>query len=51
MNFINYIKDCIHFAKRFPMGPNGNRKTWLRNVLYCNAQPRYWHGALITKLL
>ena len=50
MSFIRYIQDCINFAKRFPLG-DGNKRIWLRNVLYCNAQPRYWHGRLIMKLL
>lgn len=51
MSFINYIKDCVHFAKRFPLKKGDNRRIWLRNVLYCNAQPCYWHGKLITKIL
>lgn len=50
MSFIRYIKDCIHYAKRFPCN-GGKRMTWLRNVLYVNAQPKYWHGWLITKVL
>ena len=51
MSFINYIKDCIRFAKWYPLRKGDNPKIWLRNVLYCNAQPRYWHGRLISKLL
>lgn len=51
MSFINYIKDCIRFAKWYPFRKGNNLKIWIRNVLYCNAQPRYWHGRLISKLL
>lgn len=50
MSFIRYVKDCVHYAKRFPL-INGSRRLWVRNVLYCNAQPKYWHGRLISKLL
>lgn len=50
MSFIRYVKDCVHYAKRFPL-ISGSRRLWLRNVLYCNAQPKYWHGRLISKLL
>ena len=50
MSFIRYIKDCIHFMKRFPLN-GGNRKIYARNVLYCNAQPKYWHGRLIGRIL
>ena len=50
MSFIRYIKDCIHFARIYPF-ENGSKRLWLRNVLYINAQPKYWHGRLIDKLL
>lgn len=50
MSFVNYVKDCIRFAKKFPF-TGGNRRTWIRNVLYCNAQPKYLHGRIITKVL
>lgn len=51
MSFINYIKDCIEFAKRFPLRNGDNKRIWFRNVLYVNAQPKYWHGWIISKLL
>ncbi len=51
MSFINYVNDCIHFAKRFPLNDKSHFFVWFRNVLYCNAQPYYWHGKIITKLL
>lgn len=51
MSFIKYIKDCIHFAKRYPFKHKGVKKVWLRNILYINAQPRYWHGRLISRIL
>lgn len=47
---IQYIKDCIHYAKRFPF-TRGSCRKWLRNVLYVNAEPKYWYGRLITKIL
>lgn len=49
MSFIGYIRDCIWFAKKFPR-KDGSFWLHLRNVLYCNAQPKYWHGKIITKL-
>ena len=49
MSIVRYIKDCVHFAKRFPC-KDGYKGTWIRNVLYCNAQPKYWHGRLISRL-
>ena len=51
MSFIRYIKDCIHYAKSFPFRPGFNRRIWLRNVLYVNAQLKYWHGRMITRLI
>lgn len=50
MSFIRYLQDCINFARRYPF-QKGSRRIWLRNVLYCNAQPKYWHGKIITKIL
>jgi len=50
MSFLRYIKDCLDFAKEYPLN-NGKRLLWIRNILYLNAQPKYWHGWLITKLL
>ena len=50
MSFIRYIKDCIWFAKRYPLR-DGKFFIWLRNVLYVNAQPRYWHGRIISRIL
>lgn len=50
MSIINYIKDCKQYAKAFPFR-GGSRWTWIRNVLYCNAQPKYWHGRIITKII
>lgn len=51
MSFIKYIKDCIHFAKRYTFTHKGIKKVWLRNILYINAQSRYWHGRLISRIL
>lgn len=51
MSFIKYIKDCIHFAKIYPFMHKGIKRIWLRNILYINAQPKYWHGRLISKIL
>ena len=48
---IGYIKDCLEYAKRFPFKKGDKLLIWLRNVLYVNAQPRYWYGRLITKIL
>ena len=42
MSFIKYIKDCIHFAKKYPFTHKGIKRIWLRNILYINAQPKYW---------
>lgn len=51
MSFIKYIKDCIHFAKKYPFTHKGIKRIWLRNMLYINAQPKYWHGRLISRIL
>lgn len=52
MSFLRYIKDCLDFAKEYPLNKiGGKRLLWIRNILYINAQPKHWHGWLITKLL
>lgn len=51
MSFIKFIKDCVHFAKRYPFTHKGIKRIWLRNILYINAQSKYWHGRLISKIL
>ena len=50
MSFIRYIRDCIHFAKKYPF-EDGSKRIWLRNVLYINSQPKYLYGRIIDKLL
>lgn len=50
MGVIRYIGDCIKYAKRYPL-KDGDFKIWIRNVLYVNAQPKYIHGRIITRLL
>lgn len=50
MYLITYIKDCIHFAKRYPLN-GGKPLLWFRNVLYVNAQPKYFFGRVITSIL
>lgn len=47
---ITYVKDCVRFAKRYPLN-GGKFFVWIRNVLYVNAQPKYFIGRVITALL
>ena len=51
---VEYIKDCKRYMKLFPYhneDGKGNKRIYVRNVLYCNAQPKYLLGRIITKAL
>ena len=50
MYFINYVKDCIWYAKRYPLN-GGKFRIWIRNVLYVNAQPKYLLGRVISSII
>lgn len=50
MYLFRYIKDCVWFAKRYPLN-NGKPLVWFRNVLYVNAQPKYLLGRIISAIL
>ena len=47
MYLLHYVKDCKWFAEQFPYDGKGSKLLWVRNVLYCNAQPKYFSGRLI----
>ena len=54
MYLFRYIKDCIDYIKRYPFdktNKKNKRKIYYRNVLYVNAQPRYFLGRVISNIL
>ena len=54
MYLFEYIKDCKNFMKMYPfrnLDGKGNKRIYYRNVLYINAQPKYFLGRVISKIL
>ena len=53
MYLIEYITDCKNYVKLFPYEekPHSSKRIYWRNVLYINAQPKYFLGRVISKII